>query len=118
MWPGDYRYPGHGRTAINHRHERRERRQGGAGSKGVGVGGNRVFSRENSEITRRVVPLSIASDTISANQSRDTGYREQWQAGKMVAREWLGTAAAVAAKLSAVTEHASSAVSGSLLSSC
>ena len=120
MWPGDYRYPGQARTAINHRHERetagRGRRQGERQQ--GGVGGNRVFSRENSEITRRVVPLSIASDTISANQSRDTGYREQWQAGKMVAREWLGTAAAVAAKLSAVTEHASSAVSGSLLSSC
>lgn len=43
VWPGDYRYPGHGRTAINHRHERRERRQGGAGSKGVGVGGKQGF---------------------------------------------------------------------------
>ena len=98
----------------------REERDGRAGqaARAWAWGGNRVFSRENSEITRRVVPLSIASDTISANQSRDTGYREQWQAGKMVAREWLGNAAAVAAKLSAVTEHASSAVSGSCLSSC
>ena len=59
VWPGDYRYPGMAeRQSIIGTREKR--RQGGAeAAQGRGRGGgNRVFSLENSEITRRVVPLA------------------------------------------------------------